>query len=249
MKINEETGLNLVTKKPETIFENADFIVINKPAGLLSIPDRTQSAESLKDILQKKYEQIFTIHRLDKETSGLIVFAKNETTHKFLSTAFEERTVEKIYIGLVQGTMVNEDGIIDAAMMEHPGKNGTMIAHKKGKPALTHYKVLEALGPYTLVQFQIHTGRTHQIRVHMQHIGHAIACDVLYGNAQPVFISSFKRKYKLSKSEEEEKPILQRLGLHAHQLKFKDANGNEYAFEAPLPKDMRALVNQLKKNF
>jgi 23S rRNA pseudouridine955/2504/2580 synthase/23S rRNA pseudouridine1911/1915/1917 synthase len=198
-------------------------------------------------MLQKQYGHIFTIHRLDRETSGLIVFAKNETTHKYLSQAFEERSVEKIYLGLVHGSMVNEDGIIDASMMEHPAKNGTMIVHKKGKPALTTYKVLEALGPYSLVQFQIHTGRTHQIRVHMQHIGHSIACDVLYGNAQPVFISSFKRNYKLSKSEEEEKPILQRLGLHAHQLKFKDANENEYAFEAPLPKDMRALVNQLKK--
>jgi len=235
--------------KPETIFENPDFIVINKPAGLLSIPDRTQSAESLKDILQKKYGQIFTIHRLDKETSGLIVFAKNDLAHKYFSQAFEERTVEKIYLGLVLGSLVNENGIIDEAIMEHPAKNGTMVVNKKGKPALTHYSLVEKLGPYSLIQFQIHTGRTHQIRVHMQYIGHSIACDVLYGNAQPIFISSFKRNYKLSKSEEEEKPILNRLGLHAHQLKFKDSNGHEYAFEAPLPKDMKALVNQLKKNF
>ncbi|MBS1599007.1 MAG: RNA pseudouridine synthase [Bacteroidetes bacterium] len=236
-------------KKPEVIFENEDFITINKPAGLLSIPDRTQSAESLKDILIKQYGQIFTVHRLDKETSGLIVFAKNEIAHKHLSKAFEERSVEKIYVGIVQGTLTEEEGVVDAEIMEHPAKNGTMITHKKGKAASTEYKVLESLGPYSLLQFQIHTGRTHQIRVHMKHIGHPIVCDPLYGNPQPIFISSFKRKYKLSKSEEEEKPILHRLGLHAHQLKFKDEKEKEYLFEAELPKDMRALVNQLKKNF
>jgi 23S rRNA pseudouridine955/2504/2580 synthase/23S rRNA pseudouridine1911/1915/1917 synthase len=234
-------------KKPEIIFESEDFIVINKPAGVLSIPDRTQSAESLKDILIKQYGQIFTIHRLDKETSGLIVFAKNEVAHKHFSKAFEERSVEKIYIGLVQGTMTQEEGSVDAGIMEHPAKNGTMISHKKGKSALTHYKVMESLGPYSLVEFQIHTGRTHQIRVHMKEIGHSIVCDPIYGNAQPIFISSFKRKYKLSKSEEEERPILNRLGLHAYQLKLADANGNKYSFEAELPKDMRALVSQLKK--
>jgi 23S rRNA pseudouridine955/2504/2580 synthase/23S rRNA pseudouridine1911/1915/1917 synthase len=124
-----------------------------------------------------------------------------------------------------------------------------MITHRKGKTAVTDYKVLESLGPYSLVQFHIHTGRTHQIRVHAQHIGHSVLCDPLYGDAQPIFISSFKRKYKLSKSEEEERPILHRLGLHAFQLKFKDANETEYSFEAEMPKDMRALVNQLRKNF
>jgi len=236
-------------KKTDVIFENEDFIVINKPAGLLSIPDRTQSAESLKDILIKQYGQIFTIHRLDRETSGLIVFAKNEAAHKHFSKAFEERSVEKIYIGLVQGTLSNEQGTIEAGIMEHPSKNGMMITHKNGKSALTHYELMEALGPFSLVKFQIQTGRTHQIRVHMQHIGHSILCDPFYGDAQPILISSFKRKYKLSKSEDEERPILSRLGLHAHQLKFADAGGNQYSFEAELPKDMRALASQLRKQF
>jgi len=233
-------------KRPDIIFENNDFVVINKPAGMLSIPDRAQTAESLKDILIGLYGSIFTVHRLDKETSGLIIFAKNEMAHKHLSKSFEERSVEKIYLGLVQGTIAQEEGVIEAPIAEHPAKNGTMVVYKKGKPAITQYKVVEPLGPFSLVQFQIHTGRTHQIRVHMQHIGHPIVCDPFYGNAQPILISSFKRKYKLSKSEEEERPILQRLGLHAYKLKFSDQDGKEYSFEAEMPKDMRALINQLR---
>lgn len=229
------------------IFENDDYIVLNKPAGLLSIPDRTQSAESLKDILQKKYGRIFTVHRLDRETSGLIVFAKNEAAHQFLSQAFEGRTVEKIYLGLVKGTLSNETGSVDASIMEHPAHNGLMVVNKKGKPALTDYESLETFGSYSLVQFRIHTGRTHQIRVHMQHLGHPLACDELYGDGQPVFISSLKRNFKLSKTEEEERPILSRLALHSARLGFKDAQGNDRQFEAPLPKDMKALLQQLRK--
>ena len=236
-------------KKLTIIFENDDFVVVDKPAGLLTIPDRTQSAEPLKSILQKKYGQIFTVHRLDRETSGLVVFAKNEIAHKYLSQAFEGRMVQKIYLGLVYGTFPNKEGTIDLAIMEHPAKNGSMVINKKGKPAITQYQVLEELGPYSLMQFEIQTGRTHQIRVHMQNAGHSIVCDPLYGNGQPIFISSFKRNYKLSKSEEEEKPILQRLGLHSYQLKFKDEKENEFSFEAELHKDMKALLQQLRKNF
>jgi 23S rRNA pseudouridine955/2504/2580 synthase/23S rRNA pseudouridine1911/1915/1917 synthase len=231
----------------DIIFENNDFVVLNKPAALLSIPDRTQSAQSLKDMLQEKYGRIFTVHRLDRETSGLIVFAKTESAHQSLSQAFEERMVEKIYLGLVKGIPVNKKGSIDAPIMEHPARNGLMVVNKKGKPALTDYETLEEFGLYSLVQFQIHTGRTHQIRVHMQHLGHPIACDELYGDGKPVFISSLKRNFKLSKTEEEEKPILSRLALHSAHLNFKDMQGNDQRFEAPLPKDMKALLQQLRK--
>jgi len=234
-------------KAPDIIFENSDFIVINKPAGLVSIPDRAGSAESLKDILQKKYEQIFTVHRLDRETSGLIVFAKNEKAHQFLSQAFESRAPEKIYLGIVQGRLINKEGSVDIPLMEHPAKKGMMIANKKGKAALTHYIVLEEFRNYSLIQFDIQTGRTHQIRVHAQQLGHPIVCDILYGNGKPVFVSSFKNNFKLS-GFEEERPILQRLGLHSFQLKFKDAGGTEHQFEAPLPKDMKALLQQLRKH-
>ena len=233
--------------KPEIIFENDFFIVLNKPSGVLSVPDRKQSEPSLKDRLLAKYGNIYTVHRLDKDTSGIIVFAKDEETHKTLSKMFEERTVEKFYVGLVIGQLYNNEGTVNAAIMQHPADNGTMIVNAKGKPSITDYKVLEQFKQFCWVQVQIHTGRTHQIRVHTKHIGNSIACDVLYGDGKPVLLSSIKKKFKLSKYAEEEKPILNRLALHAHELKFT-FNNQEYNFTAEISKDLRALLQQLRKN-
>jgi 23S rRNA pseudouridine1911/1915/1917 synthase len=233
--------------KLEVIFENEYFVAINKPAGTLSIPDREGKEPSLKTILRAKYGNIFTVHRLDRDTSGVIVFAKDEETHKFLSKSFEERSVEKFYAGIVQGTPAEPKGSIDLPIMEHPAKPGTMTVNKHGKVSLTDYEVLETAGPYSLVQFRLHTGRTHQIRVHMQALGHPLACDELYGDGRPVLLSSFKRHFKLSKADEQERPILSRLALHSQLLHFQDAQGEYHTLEAPLPKDMRALLQQLKK--
>jgi 23S rRNA pseudouridine955/2504/2580 synthase/23S rRNA pseudouridine1911/1915/1917 synthase len=233
--------------KPEIIFENTSFVALNKPAGVLSIPDREGKEPSLKSWLREKYGNIFTVHRLDRDTSGVIVFAKDEVTHKFLSEAFEHRDVEKFYQGLVQGSLPETKGSIDLPIMEHPVKPSTMVVNKHGKASLTDYEVVEDLGLYSLVQFRLHTGRTHQIRVHMQALGHPILCDELYGDARPILLSSFKRNFKLSKNEEQERPILARLALHSQLLHFKDAAGEYHTLEAPLPKDMRALIQQLKK--
>lgn len=232
--------------RPDIIFENEHFVAINKPSGLLSIPDRLGKDISLKVLLKEKYGEIYTVHRLDKDTTGLIIFAKDETTHKQLSQLFEGREVEKHYVGLVYGTLLTPEGSIDSPIMEHPGKNGTMIAHAKGKASLTDYKVLEAFRLYSWMQFQIHTGRTHQIRVHMKQIGHGIACDELYGDGKPILLSSFKKKFNLSKSAEEERPLLARLALHSSTLKFV-LNEETFELEAPVPKDLRALMQQLRK--
>jgi 23S rRNA pseudouridine1911/1915/1917 synthase len=230
-----------------TILETLDFIAIDKPAGLLSIPDRKGEEASLKSMLREKYGNIFTVHRLDRDTSGVILFAKTEEAHKYLSKIFEDRAIEKIYQGIVLGTPPQQKDTIDAPIMEHPTKPGLMVINRRGKPSITDYEVLEAIGPYSLLQFRIHTGRTHQIRVHMQSIGHPIACDDLYGDGKPIFLSSIKRNFKLSKAEEQERPILARLALHSQSLRFTDANGEPRTLEAPLPKDLRALSQQLRK--
>ena len=232
--------------KLDVLVENEWFIAINKPSGMLSIPDRMQSEVSLKDILIERYGSIYTVHRLDKDTSGIIVFAKDEVTHKQLSQLFEGREVQKFYVGLVNGKLFNPKGSIDAAIMEHPAKNGTMVIHAKGKPSLTDYEVLEDFGIYSWVQFQIHTGRTHQIRVHTKYLGNSIACDSLYGDGKPVLISSLKKKFNLAKKEEEERPILARLGLHSYRLQFT-LNGEDFTIVAEPPKDLRALLQQLRK--
>lgn len=227
--------------------ETENWIAVNKPSGLLSIPDREGKEISLKALLKEKYSDIFTVHRLDKDTSGLIVFAKNETTHKHLSQQFEARQTKKIYRGLVLGSLAEKTGSINLPIAEHSAQNGTMIIHRRGKESLTDYEVLEDFGIYSHVQFRIHTGRTHQIRVHMKDIGHPIVCDSLYGDGKPVLVSALKSKFKLSKDVEEEKPILGRLALHAYLLTFTDSNGKLIELEASLPKDMRATLQQLGK--
>ncbi|HWR34044.1 MAG TPA: RNA pseudouridine synthase [Chitinophagaceae bacterium] len=229
------------------ILETPGFIALNKPPGLLSIPDRKGKEISLKILLKEKYKEIFTVHRLDKDTSGLIVFAKNEAAHKHLSLQFETRQTKKIYRGLVLGSLMEKKGSINSPIAEHPAQNGTMIIHRKGKESLTDYEVLEDFKIYSFVQFQILTGRTHQIRVHMKDIGHPIVCDPLYGDGKPVLVSSLKSKFKLSKEAEEERPILNRLALHSFQLSFQDIGRNTIELEAPLPKDIRATMQQLAK--
>jgi len=234
-------------KLPEILFENADFIAMNKPAGLLSVPDRIQSAPSLKDLLLEKYGNIFTVHRLDRETSGVIVFAKTAEAHQYLSIIFQEREVEKKYFGIIWGVPAVVSGIIELPIMEHPAKNGTMVVNRKGKAAATGFEMVRDFGKYSLIQFSLFTGRTHQIRVHMKETGHPILCDSLYGDGKPFLVSSLKKNYKHS-GFEEEKPILNRLALHAARLSFTDMLGKQVTLEAEMPKDMRALINQLDKS-
>ena len=229
----------------QIIFQNENLIAVNKPSGVLTIPDRMGNI-SLKNYLQEAFGEIYTVHRLDRETSGVVVFAKNETTHKQLSQLFEGREVEKYYLGLVLGKIVEQKGTIDVPIMEHPVTKGLMVTNKKGRPSQTDYEVLETLRFFSWLQFQIHTGRTHQIRVHMKHLGHPIVCDELYGDGKSIFLSSLKKKFKLSKDEEVERPILSRLALHSYRLKF-ELNGSQFDLEAPLPKDLRACLQQLRK--
>ncbi len=230
-----------------TLFEDAFFVALNKPSGLLSIPDRDGREPSLKNILAERYGSVWTVHRLDRDTSGLIIFAKDETTHKHLSGLFAGREVEKYYLGLVHGVPAQPTGTIDAPIMEHPVKKGVMVTGKRGKAAMTDYTVEASFGTCSLLKFRIHTGRTHQIRVHMKLLGHPILCDEIYGDGQPVFLSSFKRKFNLSRHTESERPLLNRLALHAATLQFTDKNGTLHHIEAPLWKDMRALLQQLQK--
>ncbi|MEP7251803.1 MAG: RluA family pseudouridine synthase, partial [Ginsengibacter sp.] len=170
------------TKEIEILFENDEFVAINKAAGVLTIPDRYDDTQlSVYKHLQNKYEKIFIVHRLDRDTSGLILFAKTEQAHKYLSQLFEQRKIEKIYYGIIVGALPVKKGSINEPITEHSFQKGLMTVTKKGKPSITDYEVMEDYGLYSLVKFKIHTGRTHQIRVHMKFEGHPIICDPLYG--------------------------------------------------------------------
>jgi 23S rRNA pseudouridine1911/1915/1917 synthase len=230
------------------VFQDDNIVAMNKPAGMLTIPDRHDAEiSSLSKELEKYYGKIFIVHRLDKDTSGLIVFAKNEAAHKQLSLLFQGRDVDKYYQGLVLGKFTQPTGAVEEPITEHPVRKGVMAVHRSGKPSTTVYEVLEDLGIMSLVQFRILTGRTHQIRVHMKHIGHPLVCDDVYGDGKPILLSSFKKKFKLSAAEEEERPMLNRLALHSARLLFT-LDGKQYDLSAELPKDMRALLNQLRKH-
>lgn len=236
----------MAKNKIDIIFEDNDIVVINKPSGMLTISDRKNN-ESLKEILSRKYGNIFTVHRLDRDTSGIVLFAKNESSHRFFSMLFEKRKVQKFYTGVVVGDPGIDEGKIEASISEHPFQKGKMIVNKNGKPSLTTFKVLQHFPAYSLIEYNLHTGRTHQIRVHSKNIGHPIACDPLYGEDKPVFLSAIKKNYKLSNNEESERPVLQRLALHSSKLIIEMPSGEIKTFEAPLPKDFSALMIQQAK--
>lgn len=235
--------------KIELLHQEDNLIVVNKPAGLLVIPDRFNTdLPCLKNLLETRFgEKIFVVHRLDKDTSGVICFARNEATHRHLSQIFQDHIAEKYYTGLVHGHVIREEGRIETPIVPHPTIKGKMTTGRRGSPAITEYTVVAQWSLYSLLQLRIHTGRTHQIRVHMQSLGHSIVCDPLYGDGQPFFLSSIKRKYKLGNNEENERPLLSRLALHAARLSLPKENGDILTVEAPLPKDMTACISQLNK--
>ncbi|MFT4092417.1 MAG: RNA pseudouridine synthase [Niabella sp.] len=229
------------------LFENEALVAVNKPSGMLSIPDREGKEGSLKDYLHQHYKEIYTVHRLDRDTSGLIIFAKTAEAHKHFSKQFEERKTIKMYLGLITGSLPQTEGSIDAPIAENMVKRGTMLVHRRGKTALTDYKVLKDFKRHSWVQFQIHTGRTHQIRVHAKELGHPLAGDVIYGDGKPLLLSSFKKKFKQAKDLFEEKPLLNRLALHAFRLTIMDEHKNIIELEAPLHKDLKVTLAQMEK--
>jgi len=234
-----------VKDKLSLIFEDENLIAVNKPSGLLTIPDR-KGDHSLKDILLNRFGDVFTVHRLDRDTSGIVLFAKNPETHRHLSLLFENRQISKCYVGIASGLPSPPSGIIEAPIKEHPQHKGTMMVHKLGKPSKTSYEVIDPDLRFSLIRFQLFTGRTHQIRVHAHYIGHPIACDPIYGDGKPVYLSMLKKKFKFSKTEEE-RPVLNRLALHAQSLQFIDLNGKSLLIETAVPKEFLALMKQLHK--
>jgi 23S rRNA pseudouridine1911/1915/1917 synthase len=237
--------------KPEILHEDQDLLIVSKPAGLLTIPDRiSPDKENLSGWLQKRYERVMTVHRLDRETSGILCFARNEAAHRHLSMQFEKHTVDKFYHALIDGVLHHDEGEIDKPIGEHPMIPGKMtISHAHGKPSLTFYRTLERFTHFSLAEVLIKTGRTHQIRVHFQSIGYPLAIDALYGKREAFLLSEIKgRKYKSGKFTEEERPLMSRTTLHATRLRVDHpTTGERLEFKNELPKDFAAVLTQIKK--
>lgn len=228
------------------IFENNDFIIINKESGISVIPERWADAFNIKEELERDLKQtVYTVHRIDKVTSGIVIFAKTQEMHTYLNGLFENKTIHKNYLALVEGYFGYDDFKADYPLSE--GKKGRMVVEKKGKESITLFKLKERFKDYTLIEASPLTGRTHQIRVHLSFMGTPVLCDHLYGSTQELFLSSLKKKnFKLGRGKVET-PLIARTALHAYELSFEDPSGKEWNFQAALPKDFKATLNQLRK--
>jgi 23S rRNA pseudouridine955/2504/2580 synthase/23S rRNA pseudouridine1911/1915/1917 synthase len=235
--------------KYELLHEDDHLLVVNKPAGLLTIPDRAGNKDSLLGALERQYGKVFVVHRLDRETSGILCFARTAEAHRNLSMQFEHHTADKYYFALLDGELHHEEGEIDKPIGEHPVVPGKMAIVRNGKPSLTFYRVTERFHRFTLTEVLIKTGRTHQIRVHFQSMGYALAVDALYGRRPAFYLSEIKGKsYKSGKHAGEERPLMERTSLHAARLKLDHpATGERMEFKTELPKDFAAVLNQLRK--
>lgn len=238
------------------LYEDDYILAVNKPAGLLSIPDHwVKEKANLKEILsnyvRKEYgiDSIFVVHRLDKETSGVLLFAKNAAVHRELNRQFESGEVQKRYLALVAGRLEAKEGVIDAPISRKMIRGGRkLIDEKKGLPSRTRYRVLEEFETMSLVEVKPETGRMHQIRLHFAHIGHPLLIDDKYhpGGKDRISIRDLKPAARVR--PDDERAIMERLALHAESLVFRHpVTGALQEIHAELPKDFRSVLNHLRK--
>ena len=244
----------------EILGDTDDWVAVAKPAGLATIPGRAET-DSVLERLGRQLgipsggtadPRVRVVHRLDKDTSGVLLFAKNTATQRHLSHQFQNNAVDKEYVALVVGRPQAAEGDVDAPIGHHPTDPLRMTVVKRGgRPARTLWKLEEAFRGFALVRCFPKTGKTHQIRVHLKHAGLPLAVDPLYNPPRPgqsgaLMLSSFKRDYRPTRGEDE-RPLIARLTLHAHRLSFAPPAGERVTLEAELPKDFRAALNQLRR--
>jgi len=233
----------------DILYEDENLFVINKPSGIMVHSDGRTRDRTLADILMEKYPEIkevgepWTIlseekiyrpgivHRLDRDTSGVLIVARNQKTFLFLKEQFKNRTIQKIYYAFVYGNIKEEEGTIDKPIGKskkdfrqwsaQPGSRGVL------REAITEFKVLKRNGEYTYLELSLKTGRTHQIRVHLKAIHHPVVCDSLYAPKRPCALGFLS------------------LALHAHSVRFMLPNGEVVNVEAPLPEDFQKALAEL----
>jgi 23S rRNA pseudouridine1911/1915/1917 synthase len=231
----------------EIIYDDDQLMVLNKPANLLVLPDRFRlDIKNLCTILTEELGKVFLVHRIDKETSGIVVYAKTPEAHAAMVDQFEHRLVEKVYMGIVEGTPPSETGRIEAPIGEDPIEAGAMkMSHRSGTDAITEFRVLEHFNGYAFVELRPRTCRTPHIRVHLRSIGTPLLSDKTYGDGKPFFLSHIKPRYR---TEGEEKPLLERTALHAFAISFDHpTHGDRTNLVAEMPKDMISVLRYLRK--
>ena len=224
----------------DILYEDDDLLIVNKPKGMVVHPSAGHFSGTLvnaimyhcKDSLSGINGEIRPgiVHRIDMDTTGSLIVCKNDNSHVNIAEQIKVHSVNRIYVGIVHGNVKEDEGTIEGAIGRHPVERKKMaINEKNGKPAITHYKVLERFGNYTYMQFKLETGRTHQIRVHMSSIGHPLVGDTLYSSGKSVFKNLCGQT------------------LHAKTIGFIHPSSNEYMeFSAPLPEYFEKMLTQLK---
>lgn len=240
----------------DILFNDDRYVAVNKPAGLASIPGRGD-VDSVLNVLAEQLglpwsgtadPRLRVVHRLDKETSGVLLFAKDVAAQRHVSHQFQNNRTAKEYLALVAGRPVESHGSIEAALARHPTSAVRMaVVRHGGRSAKTDWQIEQQFREYTLLRVFPKTGKTHQIRVHLRHVGLPLAIDPLYNvPSSGLFLSRFKRGYR--PSGEGERALIDRLTLHGEKLRFVHLDGREMEIVAPLPKDFRAVVNMLSKH-
>jgi 23S rRNA pseudouridine1911/1915/1917 synthase len=209
--------------KLDIIYQDKDLVVVNKPAGIIMHPAGASKSDTLANALKYKFKKFYLVHRLDRDTSGLVLVALNEKVKDYLSNLFATRQIHKTYTALLKGKIMPSKACINLPIKRIPG--GRLTAKAGGRLAESCYIVKTYFRKYSLVEVSPKTGRTHQIRIHFSAIGHPVVGDKLYG----VIEDNLARQF-----------------LHASKIEFKDWTGKIRSFSAPLPKDLTKFLNDCK---
>ena len=225
------------------IFEDENLIVINKPAGVSSLQHRGSAQASIQDLAQAYNPEAQLCHRLDIETSGILILSKNSETYRAMAIQFENRTINKTYWAISTGRHYFKSTQISLPLSV-TSKGKAKVDKQQGKEAITEFTTLENFKHFTLIEARPTTGRLHQIRIHLAQQNAPISGDTQYGGERP-YLSTIKRNFNLKK-DSEERPVIGRVALHAQAIEFM-LNEKKYALTAPLPKDFDVLLKLLHK--
>jgi 23S rRNA pseudouridine1911/1915/1917 synthase len=232
----------------DVVYEDDELIVVNKPAGIVVHPAAGVTSGTLANALAFHFQQLSTsagmvrpgiVHRLDKGTSGLMVVAKTESAHEDLADQFRDREVFKSYVALVHGQVEKRTGLIDQPIARDRGNRTRMAVVRGGRPAISIYRVRKRFARFTLLNVELKTGRTHQIRVHLAWLKHPVVGDEAYGSGRDKTVPDHKLRSEIAK--------LGRQFLHAEQLGFRHPRTKEdLRFTSPLPSELQAVLDGIK---